>query len=296
VTNGDHRPTLDLVRHGGWADDLAKLREASWDGVIRAPHLVRLGVPERTVYRRTQEDGPWTLMLPATIMLSNGTPTRRELEIAALLYAGRDAVLTGLGGARHHGIRRGEDPATVHVLIPNHRQVVSAGHVVIERTRRMPRPLLRDGLPVAPLARCLIDQARRMKDLTAIAALFTEAVQQRRVMPDMLRVELDLASRKGTAAPRRVLPAVEDGVLSPAEFEARELWNSTQGLPPIAWNVAVYDERGRFVARVDGLVEEIGFVWEIDSLEHHFATPDQLREMAERQRLLRSVGLHVVST
>ena len=284
------------VRHGTWWNDLAGLYAASWEGVIRARELVRLGVPERTTYRRTQEDGPWTLLLPATIKLSNGTPTRRELEIAALVYAGPGAVLTGLGAARHHGIRRGDDPETVHVLVSNDRQITSAGHVIVERTRRLPKAVVRDGLPVAPLARCLMDHARRMKDLAAIAALFTEAVQRRMLTAEMLRAELDRASRKGTAAPRRVLAAVDDGVLSPAEFEAREFWNSIDDLPAISWNVTVYDERGRFVATVDGLVEELGFVWEIDSVEQHFATPEQVRETVERQRCLRAVGLHVLST
>jgi hypothetical protein len=288
--------TVGGVRHGDWADDLEKLREASWEGVIRARDLVRLGVPERTVYRRTQEDGPWTLLLPATIMLSNGAPTRRQLEIAALLYAGAQAVLTGLGGARHHGIRRGEDPTTVHVLIPIDQQITSSGFAIVERTRRMPRAVERDGLPVAPLARCLVDEGRRKKDTSAIAALFTEAVQSRRLLPEMLRLELDRASRKGTAAPRRVLAAVDDGVWSPAEFEAREFWEETTDLPAIRWNVALYDESGLFLAVVDGFVEELGFVWEIDSVEEHFATPEQVRATAARHRLLRSAGLHVLGT
>jgi hypothetical protein len=275
---------------------MERLRALSWDGVISVAELVRAGVPERTVYRRTQDDGPWTLLLPATILLSNGAGTPRQLEIGALVYAGADAMLTGISGARHHGLRRGSDPGFVHTLIPAQRQVLSAGHVVVERTRRYPRPVLRDGMAVAPLVRSVTDGVRRIKDKTEIAAILTEPVQRRMLLPEHLRLELDAGCRKGTAAPRRVLEGVGAGVWSAAEFDARDFWLSTEDFPPICWNVPVYDEHGVFVAIVDGLVEDLGFVWQIDSVEHHFATPEQVQATLEYHRRLRNVGLHVVST
>ncbi|MDD7967384.1 hypothetical protein [Actinomycetospora lemnae] len=295
TVDGTHRMLL-AMRRGMWARDLEALRIASWEDVISARHLVELGVPERTVYRRTQQDGPWTLLLPATIMLTKGTPTPRQWEIAALVYAGNGAMLTGLSGMRHHGMRRGGDPIFDHVLITLGRRAQSSGRATIERTVRLPCPVARDGLPVAPLARCVVDHVRRLKDPEAIAAVVTEPVQRRMVTVEALWRELEVGTRKGTAAPRRVLEAARAGVLSPAEFNARSLWESFDDLPPIEWNVDVFDERGRFVATVDGLVREHDFVWEIDSVEQHFATPEQVRATSERQRRLRAVGLHVLST
>jgi hypothetical protein len=58
----------------------------------------------------------------------------------------------------------------------------------------------------------------------------------------------------------------------------------------------VYDLSGRTIAIVDALVEEVGFAWEIDSVEYHFATPDQVEATLRRRRALRAVGLSVVST
>ena len=49
-------------------------------------------------------------------------------------------MITGLGGARHHGVRRGDEPTTVHVLIAESRRVLSTPRIVIERTRRLPQP------------------------------------------------------------------------------------------------------------------------------------------------------------
>ena len=284
------------MRRGSWAQNLDVLRAESWECVISARDLVRLGVPERTAYRRTQQDGPWTLLYPGTLLLAKGTPTPRQLEIAALVHGGPGAMLTGLSGARHHGLRRGGDPAFDHVLIALDRRVLSAGRAVYERTVNLPRPLERDGLPVAPLARCLIQHVRRLKDHEAIAAVLAEAVQRRMVPLEALWAELEQGTRKGTAAPRRVLEAARVGVLSPAEFTAREFWESFADLPPIEWNVDVCDEDGRFVATVDGLVRELGFVWETDSVEHHFATPGQVHETLARQRRLRAIGLHVLGT
>ncbi|MFC5137628.1 hypothetical protein ACFPK1_05245 [Actinomycetospora rhizophila] len=275
---------------------MERLRAASWEGVIGIDELVAQGVPERTAYRRTQEDGPWQLLAPATFLLSNGEPTYRQLEIAALVYAGEGAVITGIGGARHHGIRAGDDPSTVHVLIDEPRRVLSTSRIIVERTRRLPRPVTRDGLAVAPLVRCLTDGTRRIKDLAVIAAVLSEAVRRRMALAAALRRELDAGCRKGSAAPRRVLQAVDDGVWSAAEYEAREFWKAWDDLPEIEWNVRICDEAGRFLAIADGVVRELGFVWQIDSVEHHFATPEQVEETLAYQRRLRAAGLHVLST
>jgi hypothetical protein len=80
-------------------------------------------------------------------------------------------MLTGLSGARHHGLRRGGDPAFDHVLITLDRRVLSVGRAVYERTVSLPRAVERDGLPVAPLARCLVQHVRRLKDTTSATPL-----------------------------------------------------------------------------------------------------------------------------
>lgn len=284
------------MRRGRWADEQARLLAASRDGVITAAELERLGVPQPTTYRRCQEGGPWQRIGPGIILLATGPPTVRQREQAALLHAGPGAVLTGIGGARHYGLRRGDEPDVVHVLVPLTRQVRSVGFIVVERTRRMPRAVLRDGLPVAPLARCVLDAVRRLRDRSVIAAILAEPVQRRMVLPEMLRAELDAGCRKGSAAPRLVLVAITKGVRSAAEFECREWWLSQPDLPPARWNVRVYGEDGRLVGIADAVVEEVGFVWQIDSVEYHFATPEQVEATAACHRAYRGVGLHVLGT
>lgn len=284
------------MRRGRWAADPTALWAASTEGVIPVKQLMALGVPERSIYRRCRRGGVWTRLLPGIVALQTGQPTRRQMEVAALLHGGPCAMLTGVAAARHHGLRRGPDPTAVHVLVPLARQVRSVGFVVVERTTHLPAALVRDGLRVAPPVRSLCDAVRRLKDPVAIAALLTEPVQRRMCRARELREELDSGSRRGTAAPRKVLRAVDDGVRSPAEFDARAWWLSQPGLPPIEWNVRIHDEDGNFVGIADGLVREIGFVWEIDSVEQHFETPQQVAETARKRRAYERVGLHSVST
>ncbi|PVZ08516.1 hypothetical protein [Actinomycetospora cinnamomea] len=284
------------MRRGEWAVSPDLLMAASTEGVISVRALVALGVDETTAYRRCRQGGPWQRLLPGIVLLHNGTPTRREREIAALLYAGDFAVLTGLAALRHHGLRRVDEKGeTVHVLVRADRQVRSAGFVVIERTTRLPRPLERDGLAVAPLVRAALDEARRRRDPALIAALLAEPVQRRMLVPEQLAEELEAGCRRGTAAPRVVVRSLLAGVWSAAEFEARDWWIA-RGLPDARFNVGVLDPRGRLLGIVDVIVEDVGFGWEIDSVEAHFATPDQVEATARRRRLLRGAGLVVVGS
>lgn len=275
---------------------MARLRAASWDLVIAVAELVRLGIPERTVYRRTQQDGPWTLLLPGTILLSNGEPTLRQRRIAALLHGGPRAVLTGLDAARLHGLRRGGEPEKQHLLIPIEQKIQSVDFVLVERTKRTPETRQRDGLPVTTIERAVLDHVRRLKDLEEIAAILTEPVQRRMVLRETLIAELDAGTRRGTAAARRVLGAIADGVESPKEFVFHQFWKSVPGLPTVRCNVPVYDLTGRRVGIADFLVDELGFVWECDSVAEHFATPEQVLKTAERARAFREVGLYLLST
>jgi hypothetical protein len=276
-------------------NDLDYLKSFALDNVISAQELVRLGVPECTVYRRCRAGGPWQLLAPGVVLLSNGTPTRRQLLQAALLHAGVSAVITGLDAARAHGLRRGELPAHVHVLIAETRQVRSVRNIVVERTERLPTPpLIRAGLPVAPIQRCILDAVRRMRNESDIAALMTEPVQRRMILKETLEDELECGCRRGSATPRKVLRAINDGVRSAAEFDVRAWWLSRPELDPVLFNVALFDQHRTFLGIADIYDEETGLVVPIDSVEQHFATPEQVATTERQHRAYRSAGLHVL--
>lgn len=282
------------MRRNPHTDDLTYLRTFADDDVIAVVELIRLGVPETTIYRRCRPGGPWRLLAPGVVLLATGVPTRRQRLHAALLHGGRDAVLTGLDAARLHGLRRGTVPDDVHVLIPGERQVRSVRHVLVERSTRLPPPVVIDGLPAAPVDRCVLDAVRRLADRSEIAAVLTEPVQRRMVTREALEEELDSGCRRGSAVPRSVLRAIAAGVRSPAEFAAREWWLAYPELGTVLFNVALLDGRGRFLGVADVFDPEIGLVGQVDSTEHHFMTPEQVIETERQHRAYRSAGLHVI--
>ena len=221
------------VRRGKWAagQEWERLRGSARNDVIRAEALVRAGVAESTVYARCRAGGPWQRLLPATILLSNGRPTPDQLVIAGLLYAGPDAVVTGLHAARRHGVRRGPEPGgRLHLLVPHGRRPAGARYVDIERTHRMPSAVLRSGVPLAPVQRAVVDGARRLDSPREITELIADAVQRGLCTVSELGSEVEAAQRRGTALPRAVLRDVSIEVR--AVGRGRRSGSAHAGSPP----------------------------------------------------------------
>ena len=273
---------------------LLELRRHSRFDVIKVATLERLGVSPQTAYRRCKPGQPWQRPLPGVVILGNAPPTRRQLVEAALLYVGSEAVVTGVAACRYHGLRTASDEPTVHVLVPHRRKVKSSDHVIVERTIRFPARVVRDGVPLAPLPRAVLDACRRFRAHDPCRALIAEAVQGGRVAPAALEHELTLGSQRGTAVPREVLRDVLAGARSVAEIDGMRVWQST-GLPPLSWNVDLYDEDGQFIARPDGWCGEVGLAWEIDSYEYHFGREGYARTLKRNARYA-AAGILVVQT
>jgi hypothetical protein len=275
-------------------------------GVAAVRELVALGHSERTVYRRCLEGGPWQRVLPGIVMLFTGVPTVDQLVHAALLLAGPDAMVTGIEACRRHGLRRG--PARhaengngngngrhgVHVLVPKRRQVRSVEYVHVERTVRLPDPIVRGGVPLAPLVRSCTDAARRLRSAGEITELLSEPVQRRLCTVSMLSEELRAGSRRGTAIPRAVLADVAEGVRSAAERAAKQFWPST-GLPTPWWNAPVWNVDGEFLGIGDCWIDEVAMLWEIESNEWHL-DPDAHEYTVRRAAQFTAAGVVYVAS
>jgi hypothetical protein len=271
-------------------------------GVAAVRELVALGHSERTIYRRCLEGGPWQRVLPGIVMLFTGQPTVDQLVRAALLLAGPEGMVTGLEACRRHGLRRGpvrraddgKNRPEVHILIPDCRQVRSVGFVHAERTERLPRPVVRDGVPLAPLVRSCTDAARRLRSAAEITELLSEPVQRRLCTTAMLWEELHAGSRRGRAMPRAVLADVADGVRSAAERAAKQFWPST-GLPTPWWNASVWNVDGAFLGIADCWLDEVAMVWEIESSEWHL-DPDAHEYTVRRAAEFTAAGVVYVAS
>ncbi|GII21129.1 hypothetical protein [Planosporangium mesophilum] len=175
------------------------------DGLVRHDQLTLLGVT-RAGLRWRLDTGAWREVLPS-VYASFGDPlSPRQRWIAACLYAGRGAALTGRVALQVHGVRSLPADPAVRVLVPHARQVRSVEFVRVHRTRR-PDP----GDEVAPpirtcsLSRAVADAGRWCHDLAAIRAMVEEVVRERRVGVEALRREVEQGPTAGSGLLRLAL-------------------------------------------------------------------------------------------
>lgn len=279
---------------GNWDRVDGELWQHSRFGVIRASTLEALGIGRTTTYRQCQPGGRWRYLLPGIVLLERSPPTTRQRVEAALMFTRHEAVVTGLQAARLYNLRTGPDPQFVHVLTPHKYRVLSSGFAVIERTKFFPRAVVRDGIPLAPPTRAVLDGVRRIRDLDPVRALLIESVQSGLTDPIELRRELDTGTHRGTALPRRVLNEIDLGVRSVAEADTLEIWHQA-GLPTPHRNAVIVDAAGNFVAMPDTWCDEVGLAWEIDSNEFHYSKDSYAKTLARNSRYA-AAGISVVQT
>ncbi|MFS8095680.1 hypothetical protein LFM09_00950 [Lentzea alba] len=279
---------------GRWDRADGELWRHSRFGVIRASTLEELGISQKTAYRQCQPGGRWRRLLPGIMLLARSQPNERQRIEAALMLARDDAVVTGLQAARLYQLRDGMDPEFVHLLVPHGHQVLSSGFAVVERTRFLPHAIYRDGVPLAPPTRAVLDGVRRIRELDPVRALLIEAIQRGLTNTADLRRELDTGTKRGTALPRRVLNELDLGVRSVAEADALEVWHKA-GLPVPHCNVVIVDSDGTYIGMPDTWCDEVGLAWEIDSNEFHYSKDAYARTLARNSRYA-AAGISVVQT
>jgi hypothetical protein len=257
---------------------------ASQDGVATHAQLAALDMPLSTVTHRIGVRGPWQRILPGVVLCHLGVPTRRQLMTAALLYAGECSVITGLQVLRSHGVRAARPGRRVHVLIPEGRRRVAFDYLTSERTRRLPKPQMVDGVRMAPIARAVVDACRQLERLDDVRELVAEVVQSGLVRISELVDAVRAGARQRTALTNAVLREMAAGIRSVAEARAREII-MTMPIPQPEWNIELRTVDGQFLARPDAYWELLVAAIEIDSMRWHLS-PAAYRKTQQRQRRL----------
>jgi len=160
------------------------------DYVLSRAEALGCGLTDRQLRYRIRPGGPWQRLLPGVYLAVTGTPTRQQLDLAALRYAGRGSALTGIAALRRHGARvPGRDIVTV--LVPRGRTREDQSFVRAWPTTRMPEFVCGDG-PVrfTMVARAIADAARELDSFRDFRAVVADAVQQRHCKIDVLAREL----------------------------------------------------------------------------------------------------------
>ena len=246
--------------------------------VVTRAQALRGGLSHHAVSHRLREAGPWQPILPGVYLTVTGKPTRTQREIAAVLYGGPFAIITGLAAVHYHRMpARGSD--VVDLLVPTRRQCRSVSYVAIHRTTRMPKLVVGPStVSYALPARAVADAARTLTDLREVRALVAGAVQSRGCWLDELVEELREGPRQGSALLREVLSEVTEGIRSAPEAELRTLIIRA-GLPLPMFNPSLYLPDGKFLARPDAWWPEAGVAVEVDSKQWHFSEADWNRTM-----------------
>jgi hypothetical protein len=254
------------------------------DGVVSRKQALTAGLSQSALRHRLGPGGPWSVSLPGVYQANTGAPTQAQREIAALLYGGPCAVLTGAAALRHYLLPAPES-AAVDILIPAESKRRSVLYVRVHRTTRM--PAMAYGPPhraCAPPARAAADAVRLLTDLRASRALLAGVVQDRGCTPGELQRELDAGPVQYSALLRSVLAEVTDGVRSAPEAELRDLIKKA-GLPMPLFNPRLYLPDGTFIACPDAWWPEAGVAVEVDSKRWHLR-PDDWEHTMDRHAQL----------
>jgi very-short-patch-repair endonuclease len=259
--------------------------------IVTRAQAMACGLSRPEIRHRVRARGPWQILFPGVYLAVTGTPTQRQLEIAALRRAGPGSVLTGTAALRHHGIRVPDSACcTVLVAAEHHRQ--DRGYLRVWPTTRMPEFVFTDGaVRFADAARAVADAARELRSFREVRAVTADAVQRGRCRIDQLAEELAHAPVRQSAWLRRTLAEVADGVRSAAEGDLRSLIRAA-GLPAPIFNARLYIGPD-LLAVVDAWWPDAGVAVEVDSREWHLS-PEDSQRTARRSRGMSAKGIIVL--
>jgi len=260
-------------------------------GVVARWQALECGLTPRAIDYRLRPGGPWQAILPGVYLTTTGTPLPEQREIAALLYAGSQSVITGaVAVRRHHLTCAGLN--LIDVLIPADVRRQSTGFVRVQRTTRMPGKVRTTGpIRFALAHRAVADAARTMTRFGDVQAVVCAALQRRKCTLALLIEELNQGPSAGSRSLRRALAEVSDGVRSKAEADLRNLIDRSDLEKPL-YNARLYTPDGIFIAKPDAWWQRAGVAGEVDSIEYHMLAADY-RATQMRHNRMESYGINV---
>ena len=238
-------------------------------GVATREQLLIAGMTRHAINWKVDTDR-WQRPFPGVVIAHSGKIGQRELEWAALLWAGRGAALAGPTAAALDGLK-GYESECIYLVIPSGRRVsVPRGEprLVVARSRAL-GPLHIHPVAVprrTRITRSLVETAalrRRPEDAFAVLAA---GVQQRLVSPSGLCEVIDELRRlRHKDAMLRGLEDVAGGVQSLPERSFLRIVEAA-GLPrPDSQAVRIHEGRRRYL---DFYWSQWRLAAEIDGLSH----------------------------
>ena len=204
-------------------------------------------------------------------------------------------MITGMPGLRLYGLRAADVGGweVPHVLVPHDRRRNAHHFAVIERCRRPPEAVALKDIPVAPVAKCVVDAARRVSEPDVVRELVAETIQRGMCsVADLIR-EIHRSARQRTALTRAALAQIDAGVRSVAEARIRRAVLASD-LPVPLFNPRLFTPDGEFIASPDGYFVNCAAGWEVDSFAYHLSRGSYLRTQ-RRQRQVTTYGVILIA-
>lgn len=215
--------------------------------------------------------------------------------MAALLYAGPFAMVTGSTACRAYRLKYVPADARVQILVPHGVQRSSIPIARIRRTRHLPSPRVVRNFPCAPPERAALDACTEAKSLRTVRAVLCDVVQEGLTTADRL-VDVAKGLRTTNTLVRSALSDIIAGCRSAPECELRDLIATSQSLPEPRWNLPLPDQprtdRDRHLLP-DACWPEARLVVEIDSSEWH-RRGEKAEETERRRAHYASLGWRVI--
>ncbi|HET6818582.1 MAG TPA: type IV toxin-antitoxin system AbiEi family antitoxin domain-containing protein [Mycobacteriales bacterium] len=262
------------------------------DGVATVDQLLGHGISRNAIDKRVTR-GRWQRLISGVILTEPGSRTRRQLLIAASLWAGADAAIDGVDALRWYGLdvpRPAGD--RVHVVVPALSQHRTRGFVVVRRALAQITVGDHGLVPYVDAATAAIVAARNERDTRRGINLLSRSLQQGVVTVRSLQTARQLIGDKWCRPTDGALLAVGVGLRSSAEADLRRLWSTSALLPEPTWNQWLdLGDGGPFVC-VDALIKSAGMAQEVIGRKYH-AWGAQYEDTAARKERLQACGIVV---
>ncbi|MEV0456843.1 type IV toxin-antitoxin system AbiEi family antitoxin domain-containing protein [Catellatospora methionotrophica] len=261
--------------------------------LLTRAQVLAAGHTDMLIYRRIQT-GRWQRALAGVYCVHGDTLTDEQRRVAAALYAGPDAQITGPSALAWYGFRALPPAQEVNLVVPHATRCRSHGFAVVKRALTLDRRARHTDLyRVVSPARAVVDTCRELRELRAVRTVMAEAVQRFRVPPRRLDDEISRAGRSRTAVARKVLAELAGGAGPAPAAQARALLAGLPELGPVLWNPRLALTDGTPLPTPGGYVPGAALAIEVDARESHPSRQDWARSL-ERHNALGRHGVQVL--
>lgn len=235
----------------------------------------------------------WQQVLPNVFLTHQGELTKRQMMIAALLWAGPLSLIDARDACRFHGIKAvAPVEEEVDIWIPHDGGVRNTGFVNVRRSIARPSIVRTDALRYVDAATAVVAATRRMTKERGVLAAFSDALQRGACTEHELLQAHIRATRRHAQSGDRALAALALGARSVPEVGFADLARASTVLPQLLYNPLLQLPDGRLISP-DALAVDAALVHETNGRRAH-EREDLFEDMQERHEVMTVAGLTVM--